>query len=249
MERVKMKTYAQKAYTLHLDNSGLSLTEKSNRFARFFAYEVASSKLPYNGDVAGCIAAHNLLTLVNGDYEYARNRERTSAQLRASRAEYESAIGITPASTPVRWVGLAQTTRARETPHANLQDEVLFQNPAALDTAKADYIKAYCMAFLLFEEATKKQTQKSFESCVEKTLKDAFSDPYSYSNALFQFMMRTEVSTLMAIVLVLGLVALALPQRWICSAFSLNHLCHWWQHGSIRCCLSYLALFRETRTT
>jgi hypothetical protein len=173
MERTKIKTYAQKAYTLHLDTSGLSLTEKSNRFARFFAYEIAYSKLPQNGDIAGCIAAHHLLDLVNSDYEYARHREKTAAQLRASRAEYERAIGIVPSRAPVRWVGLAQTTRA--------------------------------------QEATKTQTQQAFESCIENQLNLSFADPYSYSNALFQFMMRSEINTLMAIVLVLGLVALALP--------------------------------------
>jgi hypothetical protein len=211
MERTKIKTYAQKAYTLHLDTSGLSLTEKSNRFARFFAYEIAYSKLPQNGDIAGCIAAHHLLDLVNSDYEYARHREKTAAQLRASRAEYERAIGIVPSRAPVRWVGLAQTTRAHEATRINLHNEIFHENPAVLDTAKTDYIKAYCIAFILFEEATKTQTQQAFESCIENQLNLSFADPYSYSNALFQFMMRSEINTLMAIVLVLGLVALALP--------------------------------------
>jgi hypothetical protein len=62
MKRSTIKTCAQKAYTLHLDNSGLSLTEKSNRFARFFAYEVAASGFPNNGDRAGCLPQTTRLT-------------------------------------------------------------------------------------------------------------------------------------------------------------------------------------------
>ena len=53
MERAKMKRFDQQENTLRIDNSDLSLIEKSNRFARFFAYAVAFSKCPRNGDVAG----------------------------------------------------------------------------------------------------------------------------------------------------------------------------------------------------
>jgi hypothetical protein len=211
MKRSAIKTCAQKAYTLHLDNSGLSLTEKSNRFARFFAYEVAASGFPNNGDRAGCIAANHTLHLIQSDYEYALNRERTSAQLIASRRAYESACGITQPTDSAPFTEINETTPADETPEPILRSNVSHRNQLALDGTKTEYMKAYCMAFILFEEATKTQTQAAFEKLIEKTLNNAFADPYSYSNALFHLMMRTEVSTLMTIVLVLGLVALALP--------------------------------------
>ncbi|MDX2346463.1 MAG: hypothetical protein QNK11_06310 [Legionella sp.] len=211
MEHAKIKLCAQKAYILHIDTSGLSLTEKLNRFSRFFAYEVAFSGFPEHGDIAGCIAAHHLLSLVSHDYAYALNRERASVQLSASSAEYERALGMTTSTATTEQIKLTQPMQAHEIPEFNLENDVFHHNQAVLDRVKTDYMRAYCIAFLLFEEATKTQTQQAFESCIEKTLKKSFSDPYSYSNALFQFMMCAEVSMLMSMVMILGLAILALP--------------------------------------
>ncbi|MCH9763290.1 MAG: hypothetical protein K0U24_03545 [Gammaproteobacteria bacterium] len=211
MKRSAIKTCVQKAHTLHLDNSGLSLTEKSNRFARFFAYEVAASGFPKHGDRAGCIAANHTLNLVQRDYEYALNRERTSAQLMTSKRAYERACGIYNSDESEYVTAMDKTTPIDEMPEPILRSHVSHKNQLALDGTKADYMKAYCMAFILFEEAAKTQTQAAFEKLIEKTLNHAFADPYSYSSAFFQLMMRTEVSTIMSISLVLGLVALALP--------------------------------------
>ena len=214
MERSKIKLYAQKAYELHIHQPTLSLTQKSNRFARFFAYEIASSIFEQHGEIASCIAAQYQLSFAANDYAYACHRERALAQLKASHAEYKRAIGITNADFEIEWTGITPKTCDQSGPDPDIihAEHTFFnQNLAALNHAKTAYLKAYCTAFLLFDSATQTHTQQnSFEVYIEKNLNASFGDPYTYLNALSQFMMRTEISMLMTIILIIGLLGFAL---------------------------------------
>lgn len=215
MEHSNIKTYAQEAYLLHTENPGLSSTEKANKFAAFFAYEAASAKISSDQDLAGCIAAQHFLKTMHENYLYSVNRANTNAELHKAKMAHEKARGLGHSPTPdgPQTFFKPEATDIPPCSEPRFESETLKHN--TLEDVKATYMRAYCMAFLVFEQAEKTSSQAVFESLIEDKLSEAFVEPFSYMTACFELLMSTEVCIAMTIILLLGLTILALPSLGI----------------------------------
>jgi hypothetical protein len=212
MKRALVQPLVQAAYTLHSAPSDASLTEKSAQFAGFVAHQATSAHMPANrADTFGQIAAENMLALVHESYQYSMTRAQKTFALQQAKAALDKAR--TPwahrTSTELKTVLNSMPLSAES--EAHFKSTCLKQNTALLEAAKTSYPRAFCIAFLAFQDAAETSTQKQFEKILHKELMQKLADPFSYGEFFLQCLSSTEMSVIMGIVLCLGLIILALP--------------------------------------
>lgn len=204
-----IRNYIKEAYTLHQDTSSdLSPHEKANQFAGFFACETLSHAVP-DQDIISVIAAASMLEAAQKQYTYATQRAKTSANLSYAKAQHEHARTMHRSSAenppqPFSTEDIPPIEIPKFTPPEGM-------SATELNDLNTRYTRAFCSAFLAFDDATKTEAEGAFTEHMKTKLEPEFADTYSYLDAFYAFFTSFEFSLIMTLVLLLGIALLALP--------------------------------------
>ncbi|MDF1646182.1 MAG: hypothetical protein P1U61_04250 [Legionellaceae bacterium] len=225
MKRALVAPLSEVAYKIFLTPSA-SITEKAAQFAGCVAHQASSSHLPRNrSDAFGRLAAQNMLNLIQSSYQYSSNQADKSTAVQEAQAEQVKAqvpwIQTPTPPMPCQNTQLESLEMIRSrTFHDNgyltnsdtvFKSKCLNRSQNEIESSSNIYPKAYCVAFLAFERAAKTNTQQQFESIIQKELMQELAEPFSYTEFCLQILKSKELSAIMGVVLVLGLILLALP--------------------------------------
>ncbi len=228
MKRSLVVPLSEVAYKIYSTPSS-SITEKAAQFAGCVAHQASVSHLPAKrADAFGRLAAQSMLALVQNSYRYSITQAEKSAALQEAKAEQIKA--------QVPWLHTATTLQTQQAQlesfevvrNRTISDGLTLtdaesvyrskrfkQTQVEIESSSNIYPKAFCVAFLAFERAAKTDSQKAFEAIIQKALTDELADPFSYTEFCLQILKSREMSTVMGVVLCLGLIVLALPSLGI----------------------------------
>ncbi len=224
MKRTLVAPLAEVAYKIFSTPSA-STTEKAVQFAGCVAHQAASSHLPKcRADAFGRLAAQHMLSLVQASYQYSATQAEKNAALQQAKAEQVKAqvpwihtpsIPMTQ-STHIESLELVRSRTVYEEGYVTnsenlLKSKSLKQNQLEIESSSSIYPKAFCVAFLAFERASKTKSQKAFEAVIKKELMRDLADPFSYSEFFLQILKSGEMGAVMGVVLLLGIIMFALP--------------------------------------
>ncbi|MDF1678012.1 MAG: hypothetical protein P1U32_04885 [Legionellaceae bacterium] len=224
MKRTLVAPLAEVAYKIFSTPSA-STTEKAVQFAGCVAHQAASSHLPKNrADAFGRLAAQHMLSLVQTSYQYSATQAEKNAvvqQAKADQAKAQVPWIHTPAlpmiqNTQIESLELVRSRTVHEEGYLTDSESVfksksLKQNQLEIESSSNIYPKAFCVAFLAFERASKTKSQKAFEAVIKKELMRELADPFSYSEFFLQVLKSREMGAVMGVLLLLGIMMLALP--------------------------------------